>query len=54
MSGCRVKEYVVTIKLPQSQVLQLNRLREALAAKAGKQMTLDGLVQKIIEDFLAS
>jgi hypothetical protein len=54
MSDNKSRPYHLTITIPQRQVLQLNRLREALAAKMGKEMTLKDLVEKIIDDFLTS
>lgn len=42
----------VTIQVKMSQMNRLNLLRAALAEKMGKEMTLNQLVEKIIDDFL--
>lgn len=44
----------VAIKLRKDQVIRLNLLREALAEKMGAPMTLNGLIEKIVDEFLDS
>ena len=42
----------LTLRLPLKQVMRLNLLRTALSEKMGKEMTLEQLVEQIINDFL--
>lgn len=42
----------MTIRLPRRQIQRLYLLKTALSEKMGKEMTIEGLVEQIIDDFL--
>ena len=44
----------ISIKLRKDQLNRLNLLRNALAEKMNKEMTLNELLEKVIDDFLES
>lgn len=49
-----MKQGAIRIRLRKDQVMRLNLLRTALAEKMNKEMSLNELVEQIVDEFLES